>query len=147
MQKVTTLEPLEKITLSRGELLNSAKALSNLDNVFLPVEKERYWLVKTLSKVRTALKQENKRMQATSNQLVEEFGVYLKDKDGNPSKQKGIEQTDSENMTKYNDAMEACAEELVSIEGVRQIKLEALQGATVSLTIGDQITLQWLIQE
>ena len=128
------------ITVSRGKLLESQTALQNLGKVYLPVEKERYWFVKTLDKIKSAVKHQNKLTQEYSNNKVKELG------EAQPDGRVGIDPKNEEAMKQYQEAMEAFMEVPVTIE-VKQITLTQLKDCSVSLTADDQVALMWLLDE
>ncbi|MFA6903341.1 MAG: hypothetical protein WC236_09685 [Gallionellaceae bacterium] len=135
------------ISVSRSDLLLSQAALVNLGRVSLPVQKDGYWLAKTLGKINKAMKHELRSTQDESNRLIEEYGTELEDKDGNKTRQKGIQQTDVATMQKYAEEMEKFNSELIFIENVQPVSLAALESAGVMLQLADQAALQWLIEE
>jgi soluble cytochrome b562 len=99
----------------------------------------KYWFIKSLSKLQKALKQQNVLSQKHSNELVEEIGVMQ------PNNVKGIPK-DSPEMKQYTEAMEAFMEETVEID-IKKLSLGDLAANQVSLTVNDQIALEWLIDE
>jgi len=136
-----------EIKVTRGELLQSQAALGNLGRVSLPVQKDGYWLVKTLAKINAAVKRELKAAQKESNRLLEELGEDVLDKDGNRTGQRGIAQTNVESMNLYSDAMEQFNSEFVALPEVSKVKLSVLEEGSVSMTLADQASLLWLFQE
>lgn len=128
------------ITVQRGELLEAKTAIENLGKVFIPVGKEKYWFIKSLSKIQKALKKANQDAQNQSNKLVNDLGT--KKADGRV----GIDSTDEDNMKTYTQGMEDFMELPVNIE-CKQLTLTELASAQVTLTANDQIALMWLISE
>jgi len=135
------------VDVSRGDLLGSQQAIINLGRVNLPVQKDGYWLAKTLGKVSKVMKHELGVAQKESNRLLGELGTDITDNDGNKTGQKGIAQTDVETMSKYADAMEAFNTQMVAIAGCRRVPLSTLEAAGVALPLADQAALHWLLQE
>ncbi len=125
------------IKLLRGELLESKQAIDSLGKVYVPMEKERYWFVRTLDKLKKALKTQNTLTQKYSNEKVHEFG---KQTDGRI----GIDPKDEEAMKQYQEAMNDFMEESVEVE-VQPLTLKKLAELQVSLTANDQVALLWLI--
>lgn len=134
------------IKVTRGELLMSQAAIGNLGQAKLVVQKDSYWLAKTLGKVNTALKRELIATQQWSNRLVDLHGTEVMGEDGvTPTGRRGIQQTDVKAMEAYHKDMEAFNAETVLVDGAAPVKLSAL--AEVSLSLADQSALQWLIVE
>ena len=130
----------KQITVARGKLLESQAALQNLGKVYLPVEKERHWFVKTLDKIKSAFKQQNNIASKHSDALVKKLGKEQ------PNGVVGITPQDTEAMSQYKEEMEAFMEVPVTIE-VKQITLTQLKDCSVSLTADDQVALMWLMSE
>jgi len=130
------------IIVQRGELIESKAALDALGKVYMPMGKEKYWLVKSLSKVQKVLRQQNVLSQKESNRLVEELGTVP---EGSTTGAKGIA-PNSPVMKQYTDAMEEFMVETVELD-VKKIALADLSANQVSLTVNDQIALMWLIDE
>ena len=128
------------ITVTRGTLLESQSALNNLGKVYMIVEKDRYWFVKAMDKIKQAVKQQNKITQKYSNEKVHELGA------AQPSGQFGIDPKNEEAMKQYQEAMEAFMEIPVTIE-TKQITLTSLKEVNASLTVDDQVALMWLFDE
>ena len=135
------------LPVSRHDLLQSQRALANLGNVQLPVEKERYWLAKTLGKLNRALAKELNASQEESNRLITLHGTDTLDEKGEKTGQKGIQKTDIATMKLYTDAMEKFNSETVTVFGARRVPLAALQNAGVVLPLADQAALEWLLEE
>jgi hypothetical protein len=128
------------ITVARGVLLESKAALEALGKVYVPIGKENYWFVKTLSKLQQAMKANSKISGKESNRLVEEFGT------AQPNGRKGILQTDVEAMESYSEGMDAHMAIPVQID-IKQLTLTQLKEAQVSLVANDQVALMWLFSE
>lgn len=129
------------ITVTRGTLLDSKAAIEALGKVYMPVGKEQYWFVKTLSKLQQALKREGKVAGKESNELVKKLGTV---QEAGPNKGKpAIMQTDVDTMEQYTEAMDAFMGVSVQVD-VKQITLSQLQAAQVTLQANDQVALMWL---
>ena len=128
------------ITITRGVLMESKAAIDSLGKVYVPVGKEKYWFIKTLSKLQMALKREGKNFTKESNRLIEVLGTEQ------PNKRKGIQKENVDAMDKYNEGMEKYSEMPVTVD-VKQFTLTQLQEAQVTLQANDQVALMWLLAE
>lgn len=146
MNREDNVHPLY-IKVTRNDLLQSQSALISLGRVSLPVQRSRYWLAKTIGRINAAVKREMLAAQKESNRLIAIHGEELKDKDGNATGQRGIVQTNVETMQKYHEDMEQFNAEIITIENARQVPLEDMEAAGVSLSIADQASLHWLLKE
>ena len=129
------------ITVSRSMLLESKAALDALGKVYIPVGKGKYWFIKTLSRILSAYKRENKNVSLESNRLIDEFGTVQAN-----TGQKGIQQTELAAMAKYTEGMEKYTQVEVQLD-IKKITLTELQEAQVSLIANDQVALMWLLEE
>jgi hypothetical protein len=132
------------ITVERGVLMNSKTALDALGKVYIPVGKERYWYIKTLDKVKKALKREEKLSGAQSNTLINELGKMQAD--GPYKGRKAVMPDDVEAHDAYQKAMEEFMSVEVSVD-VNPLTLQQLQDAQVTLQANDHVALLWLIHE
>lgn len=128
------------ITITRGVLMESKTAVDALGKVYVPVGKDRYWFIKSLSKIQMALKREGKNFNKESNRVVTEIGT------DQPNGRKGIQKDDLVSMDKYNEAMEKFMEQPVQVD-IKQITLTQLEEAQVTLQANDQVALLWLFEE
>jgi len=122
-------------------LLESKAALDALGKVYIPVGKGKYWFIKTLSRILSAYKRENKNVSLESNRLIDEFGTVQAN-----TGQKGIQQTELAAMAKYTEGMEKYTQVEVQLD-IKKITLTELQEAQVSLIANDQVALMWLLEE
>lgn len=133
------------VSVSRGDLLSSQQALANLGSLSLPVERDRYWMARTLSAVQKEFKRTHSETQKESNRLIEMYGKELPDAEGKPTGRRGIEQTDVNALQMYAEDMDAFREEIVVIVGARKLPIDELQSLGVRLPLADQAVLHWLL--
>lgn len=128
------------ITLRRGDLLDSMQAIEALGKTYVPMGKDNYWFAKSMGKIKTKFKQEQRHAQSKANELIKQYG---KQQDNGRF---GIDPNDVENMQKYQDDMEKVLDESITIS-IHRIAVSKLEEAKVALTLNDQVALDWLLEE
>ena len=127
------------ILVKRSELLDSESAVRTLGKTYLPVEKERYWFIKTLSKLNKAIDREKRVTQNAHNEMLNMLGKIQE------NGKKGL-LPDDPDMQKYVDGMEVCGNEEVEVD-VQKISIDTLQKASVTMIAEEQVKIMWLLDE
>lgn len=127
------------ISVTRSELVSSEKAIATLGKTYMPVEKDRYWFIKTLSKLQKAITQQNQLINNKRNEMIKKLGKMQ------DNGKIGL-MPDDPAMEEFTDTMEEFVLEVVDVD-VSQITLSTLQKASVTMIAEEQVSLLWLIRE
>ena len=125
------------ISVTRSDLVSSESAIRTLGKTFMPVEKERYWFIKTLSKLQKAITQQNQLINSKRNALIKELGKLQE------NGKIGLMPDDPE-MEIFTSTMEEFVLEEVELD-VNQITLSTLEKAQVTMVAEEQVNILWLI--